>query len=241
MRHNEFALNYRFNDISSKIVYNRAIPNEGVMNMNLKEAFRFQNKLEALLTETENILNDEDCVTLTKRTYLYKKANPDAENETVTVIPDTEYFRQLNEMIAFAVYLLDEREKLSAAINDAKRSLPLDLDGEVSLNGYRQKLADTFRRMARIKSREVTETNGGVGYRFNNEGNQISYKCDVERVTTINFNRNTVRKYAAQLSEKADGTSLEIDKCMINYAVNYAPSFDVNDSFDEVFEKFNAK
>ena len=208
--------------------------------MNLKEAFRFQNKLESLIMNTENILDDEDCVTLTKRTYLYKKANPDAENETVTIIPDTEYYRQLNEMIEFAVYLLDQREKLSEAINKAKRGLPLDLDGEVSLNRYRQRLSESFRRMARIKSREVTETNGGVGYRFNNEGNQVAYKCDVERVTTINFNRNTVRKYAAQLSEKADNASAEIDRCMINYEVDYQPEFDVNDSFDEVFEKFTA-
>ena len=208
--------------------------------MNLKEAFRFQNKLESLIMNTESILDDEDCVTLTKRTYLYKKANPDAENETVTIIPDTEYYRQLNEMIEFAVYLLDQREKLSEAINKAKRGLPLDLDGEVSLNRYRQRLSESFRRMARIKSREVTETNGGVGYRFNNEGNQVAYKCDVKRVTTINFNRNTVRKYAAQLSEKADIASAEIDRCMINYEVDYQPEFDVNDSFDEVFEKFTA-
>ena len=187
--------------------------------MNLKEAFRFQNRLEYLIEKAENILDDEECVTLTKRTYLYKKANLEAENETVTVIPDTEYYRQLNEMIEFAVYLLDQREKLSEAINKVKYNLALDLDGEVSLNRYRQRLAETFRRMARIKSKEVTETNGGVGYRFNNEGNQVSYKCDVKRVTTINFNRNTVRKYAAQLSGKSDATSMEVDKCMINYEV----------------------
>ena len=165
--------------------------------MNLKEAFRFQNRLEYLIEKAENILDDEDCVTLTKRTYLYKKANPEAENETVTVIPDTEYYRQLNEMIEFAVYLLDQREKLSEAINKVKYNLPLDLDGEISLNRYRQRLAETFRRMAR----------SGVGYRFNNDGNQVSYKCDVKRVTTINFNRNTVCKYAAQLSGKSDATS----------------------------------
>ena len=209
--------------------------------MNLKEAFRFQNKLECLIGETEEILSCEDCVTLTKRTYLYKKANPDAENETVTVIPDTEYYQQINEMICFAMYLLEQKAELSKAINAAKQSLPIDLDGEVSLNRYRQRISEIFRRMSAIKSKEVTETNGGVGYRFNNEGNQVAYKCDVERVTTINFNRNTVRKNAAQLSETADKVSLEIDKCMINYEVDFTPAFDVNDSFDEVFEKFNSK
>lgn len=208
--------------------------------MNLKEAFRFQNRIERLISETEEILSSDDCVTLTKRTYLYKKANPNAENETVTVIPDTEYYRQINELIEFVMYLLKQREKLSEAISQTKRSLPVDLDGEVSLNRYRQRMSEIFRRMARIKGREVTECNSGVGYRFNNEGNQISYKCDVKRVTTINFDRNTVRRYAAILSETADNTSLEVDKCLINYEVDFKPPFDVNDSFDEVFEKFNA-
>ena len=68
------------------------------------------------------------------------------------MIPDTEYYRQLNEMIEFAMYLLGEREKLSEAINKVKYNLPLDLDGEISLNRYRQRLAETFRRMARIKT-----------------------------------------------------------------------------------------
>lgn len=171
--------------------------------MNLKEAFRFQNRIEQLISETENILSSEDCVTLTRRTYLYKKANPEAENETVTVIPDTEYYQQLNKLIEFVMYLLKQREKLSEAINRTKKSLPIDLDGEVSLNRYRQRISEVFRQMARIKSKEVTECNSGIGYRFNNDGNQISYKCDVKRVTTINFDRNTVRKYASQLSETA--------------------------------------
>ncbi len=208
--------------------------------MNLKEAFRFQNRIDRLISDTEDILSSEDCVTLTRRTYLYKKAAPDAENETVTVIPDTEYYRQINELIEFVMYLLRQRKKLSDAISETKRSLPIDLDGEVSLNRYRQKMSSVFRGMAGIKGREVTDCNSGVGYRFNNEGNQISYKCDVKRVTTINFDRNTVRRYAAQLSETADKASLEVDKCLINYEVDYAPPFDVNDSFDEVFEKFNA-
>ena len=30
--------------------------------MNLKEAFRFQNKIERLISETEDILSSEDCI-----------------------------------------------------------------------------------------------------------------------------------------------------------------------------------
>lgn len=232
------SLNHRFNDIFFFVRYNIAITDEGVMNMNLKEAFRYQNALESMILHTEDILDNEECVTLTRRTYLYKKANPGADNETVTVIPDTEYYRQINELIEFAIYLVKQRETLTAAINANKRSLPIDLDGEISMNRYRQRLADVYRGMARIKSKEVTETNGGVGYRFNNEGNQVAYKCDVRRVTTINFDRNIVRDYAGHLSSVADKVSRELDRCLISYEVDFKPQFDVNDSFDEVFERF---
>ena len=143
--------------------------------MNLKEAFRYQNALESMILHAEDILDNEECVTLTRRTYLYKKANPGADNETVTVIPDTEYYRQINELIEFAIYLVKQRETLTAAINATKRSLPVDLDGEISMNRYRQRLADVYRGMARIKSKEVTETNGGVRYRFHNRRNQDAY------------------------------------------------------------------
>ena len=160
--------------------------------------------------------------------------------QTITVIPDTDYYRELNHMIDFLMYLLREKETLCAAVNKTKRSLDFDLDGEVRLNMCRRKMAEVFRSMARIRGSEVTEPNGGIGYRFNNEGNQISYKCDVRRVTVINFDRNTVRKYASKLGLRADDMSLEIDKCMIGCEVDYEPGFDVNDSFEEVFEKYNS-
>ena len=44
-----------------------------------------------------------------------------------------------------------------------------------------------------LRSSEQTISNGGTGYRFNAEGNQISYRCDVRRVTTINYDRKVIR------------------------------------------------
>ena len=48
------------------MIYNKTIPNKGVTKMNLKEAFRFQNKIESLISETENILGNEECAHNTK-------------------------------------------------------------------------------------------------------------------------------------------------------------------------------
>ena len=88
------------------------------------------------------------------------------------------------------------------------------------------------------KSSEVILPNGGSGFCFNGEGNQVAYHCEAKRVTTIDFDRNKVRALAAELGKKSDGISAELDKCMVNTEVSYEAPFDVNDNFDAVFSKF---
>ena len=211
--------------------------------MNLKEAFRYQNKLQALLDEAQGILDCDSNVTNVANTYLRHKVMAEAEDEVTMEAPSTEYSENITEMAEFLLFLLDEREKLSAAINKAKVSLPLGagLDGEVSLNGKRQEIATLLRHMAGLRNGEVLISNGGVGYRFNNEGNQVSYRCDVKKVVTINFDRNKVRKMCADLSKKSDEISGQIDAAVVNTQVAYEAPFDVNDTFSDVFEAFAVK
>ena len=206
--------------------------------MNLKEAFRFQNKLQSVLEETKRILGREQNVTKIKNTYLRKKVMPEAENETVEELPPTEYAEHITEMAGFLLYVLEEKEKLFRAIREAKNGLDLDLDSETSLNAVRQSTSKVLMRMADLRSSEMVISNGGYGHRFNTDGNQVTYKCDVKRVTTINFNRNVVRRYVRELNAKADAVSADIDRAVVNSAVNYLPPFDVNSSFADVFEGY---
>ena len=134
------------------------------------------------------------------------------------------------------MYLLEQREQLSGAICRAKAGLDLSagLDGEVGLNARRQEVAAVFRRMAGLRASETLISNGGTGYRFNNEGNQVAYRCDVRRVTTINFDRIKIRAFGARLSKQADQISAALDAALVNTEVDYVPPFDVNDTFAEV-------
>ena len=208
--------------------------------MNLKDAFRFQNKLQALMEEAQSILSDTENITKVQNTYLYKKVMPEAENETTIDVPPSEYSEQITQVAEFLLYLLEEREKLSAAICRAKAGLdlPAGLDGEVSLNGKRQEVAKLFRRMTGLRSSERLISKGGTGYRFNQEGNQVSFLCDVKQVTTINFDRNKIRNMCTSLSQKADRVSAALDTVLINTPVHYAVPFDVNDTFADTFEAF---
>ena len=204
--------------------------------MNLKEAFRFQNKLQRLMDEGEGILNREKNVTKVETTYFRKKVMSEAEDETVLEVPETEYAEQITELVGFMVYLLDQKEQLSKAIRTAKSKLEIDMDSEVSLNSKRQELSRLLGRMSDLRGSEVVLPNGGTGYRFNTDGNQVSYRCDVKKVTTINYDRNKVRNHLAALNRRIDEVSVELDRCLINSSVEYEAPFDVNDSFAEAFE-----
>lgn len=114
--------------------------------------------------------------------------------------------------------------------------MEIDFDGEVSLNAKRQEIANLFRKMNEIRSSEVVLAGGGTGYKFNADGNQVSFRCDMKRVVTINYDRNKTRNYAAGLNKRSDQISAELDKAMVNTVVNYEAPFDVNDSFAEVLQ-----
>ena len=209
--------------------------------MNLKEAFRYQNKLQSFLVDAMDILTRDGNVTRVENTYLRHKVMPEAEDETVVTVPETEYHEQITDLTRFMLYLLEEKAVLSAAIRAAKNALDIDMDGEVSLNSARQLAAKALQHMNTLRSSEQIISNGGTGYRFNAEWNQVSYRCDVKRVTTINFDRNVIRRELTKLNQLADETSAKLDLCLVTSKVDYEPPFDVNDEFSEAFEAFLAK
>ena len=204
--------------------------------MNLKEAFRYQNKIQRLMDEALMVLNRDKNVTKVENTALRHKVNPEATDETTVETPETEYAEQITDITVLLMFLLEERERLSSAIRTAKQSMDMDFDGEVSLNSKRQDIAGVFRRMSELRCSENLLPGAGLGYKFNADGNQVSYRCDLKKVTTINFDRNKVRAFASLLNKKADQISAELDKRMVNTEVSYEAPFDVNDSFAEVLQ-----
>ena len=204
--------------------------------MNLKEAFRYQNKLQRLMDEGCCILRRDQNVVKVANTTLLHKVNPEAQDETTLELPETEYAGQSTEIAVLLMFLLGEREKLSAAIRAAKQRMDMDFDGEVSLNAKRQEIAGVLRHMGEIRASENLYPGAGVGYQFNAEGNQVSYRCDLKKVTTINFDRRRIRAFATGLNRKADEVSTELDKRMVITGVDYEAPFDVNDTFADVLQ-----
>ena len=77
--------------------------------MNLKDAFRAQNKLQSLLDESMSILGDSRNIVKTETIHLRKKVMPDAENESEFALAPSEYADQIGQVAQFMMYLLEER------------------------------------------------------------------------------------------------------------------------------------
>ena len=98
--------------------------------------------------------------------------------------------------------------------------------------------AKKLRALLQFKSSSLIQKNAGVGYVFNKEGNQTTYRYDIERVKTIDFDRNRVRKLIKKLQKKADKVSNEIDVALLSTNVNYKLPFDAHASEFEILEEF---
>lgn len=203
--------------------------------MNLKESFRYQKFLESMMRNASaSIQCREHCLTTTK-THMRKKANPDAEDLVENVECETTFYPN-DDVIAFMVWLTEERNKLTVAIGKAKSSVGFDIDAAVETNKFRQILNSSIKNMLRMNPSKRMEQ--GRDYKFNVEGNQTLYYYDVEVVTNEAYNRNASKGIMRNMISEADKTSAEIDAAMINTVVDYTPVYDVNESFDDVMAEF---
>lgn len=204
--------------------------------MNLKEAFRYQNKLDAYFQSITSYLNYPTNIMETKQNHLRSKSNPEAANETINTTKDRKIVYPVNKLIDFAVHIIAEKSTLSEEIEKSKKNCGLNIDSAISLNKKKQELSRVFSNMANIKPTERTVQ--GRANKFNVEGNQVSYTYDIEEVSTIDFDRNKVKSLSKKYSNEADEISTQIDKIMIDCIVDFVPTYDMNDTFEDALEQF---
>ena len=164
--------------------------------MNLKEAFQAQNKLEKLFSFASGYLDDEKNLISVTEKHFRSKAAEGQPDEKINIVVDDKF--PPDKVIDFLMILIDEREKLARAIHSAKSSMQFDLDSAVDVNKKRHAAAETLRGLRNFKSSSLLEKNAGVGYVFNKEGNQVTYRYDIERVKTIDFDRKDVNIWSSE-------------------------------------------
>lgn len=200
--------------------------------MNLKESYRYANYLDGLLSTAYTYLRNKGFVTTTVEEHLRKNSNPDVENETIEVQKPFDVEFKPNDVIDFAVKVIEEKEKLSNAIAEAKSTTEINIDNAISMNKKKQAFVSVLNGIADIKPSEIKTTS--KSYKFDINGEQKPYVYDVNRKTSIDFDRTDVRNLIKKYLKETDEISAKLDLIEITTQVDFVPAFDVNSKFEEL-------
>ena len=200
--------------------------------MNLKESYRYANYLDGLLSTAYTYLRNKGFVTTTVEEHLRKQSNPDVENETIEVQKPFDVEFKPNQVIDFVVRVLNEKDKLSEAIAEAKSTTEINIDNAISMNKKKQAFVSVLNGIADIKPSEIKTTS--KSYKFDINGEQKPYVYDVNRKTSIDFDRNDVRNLIKKYLKETDEISAKLDLIEITTQVDFVPTWDVNEKFEEL-------
>ena len=196
--------------------------------MNLKEAFQAQNRISELLTYIGVYLSDEDNIMTVTEKHLRSKALAGQQDEAVDASRKGEEDFDIGGLLTIWQKLMQEKEALGLAIGKAKAGMDFNLDAAVDANKSRRAFLSTLQRMAARKSSHQLQKGEGKGYVFNNEGNQTAYFYDIDRILTIDYDRNRVRDMAKKLNREAEDISIKIDEALLTTKVDYTLEIDLS-------------
>ena len=202
------------------------------MIMNLKESYRYANYLDGLLSTAYTYLRNKGFVTTTKQNHLRSKANNEAQDEIIEVQKPYDVEFTPNNVIDFVIKVLNEKETLFNAIADAKAGTEINIDNAIAMNKKKQGFVSILNGMADIKANENIVS--GSDYKFNQEGNQVKYFYNIEQSTSIDFDRTDVRNLIKKYLKETDEISAKLDLIEITTQVDFTPTWDVNEKFEEL-------
>lgn len=205
--------------------------------MVLKEAFRYQNYLNILARKCSYFLSNDSNVTVITETHLRTSANPDAENEVIEIRNEDSI--SANDVINFIEILVKEKEAITSAISKTKKNLEYDIDSMLNNNKFREDIISILGNISEIKSSE--SKGSGLDYKFNVNGEQAPYRYTVNKVTTIDFDRNKVKSLYNKYNKLNDENSNTVDRLDVTAEVEFTPKFDINDSFEDAIESVRSE
>ena len=201
----------------------------------LKKSFEVQNYLSKLLAEALEILSYNDNVTTTKQTHLRNKSYSEAQDEEVIVKKSNELPFTIDNLVTFIDLLIAEIDKLTIAINDAKNYKGQYLDAMIAMNNKRRNVLHVYERMAKLKQTERVVK--GTAEKFNEAGEQVTYKYDINETTSIDYDRDRIKSRVSSLRRQLDRVSTAIDEMQLSSMVVYDPIFEVGESLEDAVEQ----
>ena len=205
--------------------------------MNLKEAFQTQNRMSDLLAYIARYLSDTNNTMTIMEKHLRSKVLSGQHDEALDVSQKAEEGFDVNRLLDVWEKLMKEKESLGHAISKAKHGMEFDLDSSVDTNKNRRAFLSILQKMAACKGSHEIQKGEGIGYVFNNDGNQTAYHYDIDRILTIDYDRGRVRSLAKQIYREAETVSIKIDEALLQTQVDYTLKLDLSGEYRLVIEE----
>lgn len=214
--------------------------------INIKEAYRYHNYLDDIMQSLFSHLRANNAIVITEK-HNKSKADPDAEDSVVTIKPEKHFGDNYNvvDIASLINEIIAEKLHLSNSIVTAKENLKFrsgkytfTIDSAIEYAKKTRSLTTYIRSLLNLKSKEENES--GRGLKFNAEGNQISYIYDIEKITTIDFDRKVLGTLHKKLLGQADELSTLVEENMLKKVVVFSPRYSVHKSVDEIVEDYLA-
>lgn len=214
------------------------------MKMNIVEACKLAKNIEGFKTSLGRMLTYQDYGCEKTEKHLKSKAAPELEDEVVTPEDRREFDISVEDIIKLMEDLMLKKAMLSNAIENAKHSMVIDVNG-VSLaydaaieynKSLRSTLLYSMNSVNRIK--EGTITRATRGYKMDNEGKQTPFEYDVEYTTKLTFDRAEVRKIEKKYKKLADEVSMKIDEVKISTFIDVDIDIDSTDTLEDIIGRY---
>lgn len=218
--------------------------NKTTLSLNLNEAFGTLNTIKGLMKEISSIFSNPDVLVKTIRVHLRSEVETGAKNLTEEVVSDRYnkqyaiYAPYATELVDFYSFLLKEKERLIKAIRDAKVGQEFDFEGQRSINDDRHAFQSILRDMVNLQNSSVVIPNGGTGYRFNNDGVQVEYRCGLRQISKTTFNRKHIRALLDQVTAQSCEMSRRIEQVRATTLVDYVPVINFDNGFKSAFDDY---
>ena len=217
--------------------------------MNLKDAGRYSKYLSGLISQLGYFLYDKRNLFTIEELHKKKEANKEAENEVKDATPIRNYNINNNDLAYLVQSIIQERLNLSLAIEEAKRSIQLEwqedgknltLDSAIEYNKSLRNLAKDYLESMNALSDSVSN-DFGFDYKFNAEGNQVSYKYPVEITKKLDFDKAAIYDLYKNILIKTDEISNQIDEAKTRDIIAFTPNYSVHDSLEEVINQYSKR
>lgn len=213
--------------------------------MNLKEAFEYKNFLDGTLNQLVMLTAYDESFCVIEERHLKSKSNPDAEDEIYNsmvgpVVAGKTNAQKIVGMMEPSVILkmieivANEINALDEAIMNGKGDSETSIDLLISINKTKRKYLEALNAIVAKRSSESERF--GYDYKLNADGMQCQYNYPIKTVTTIDFDRNKVKKQVQKLEDDVRERSYKIDKLMLDIEVQYNPPFRQSDSIYDILE-----